>query len=71
MCEVYPGDDAKLDKQLKYADKKLLKWFIVVGPDEAKKGSMIAKDLETGHQDDVKLDGIIKYFEYKQNCSKR
>ena len=64
--EVYPDENAKLDKQLKYADKKGIKWFIVVGPEEAEKKTVILKDLETGHQEDVKKEDLIKIFFQKQ-----
>ena len=59
-AEIYPDDNTKLDKQLKYADKKLLKWFTVIGPDEFKNDKIILKDLETGVQEDVKLNDLIK-----------
>src|SRR3989304_3578359 len=32
--EIFPDINTKLEKQLKYADKKGLKWLIVVGPKE-------------------------------------
>ncbi len=59
-CELFPDENQDLRKQLKYADKKGVKWLIVVGPDEVKKESVILKDLETGHQEDIKLNDLVK-----------
>lgn len=61
-AEIYTDENTKLDKQLKFADKKGIKWLIVVGPDEVQKDSVILKDLETGHQEDVKLNNLNKYL---------
>jgi histidyl-tRNA synthetase len=58
--EVYPDAMAKLDKQLKYADKKGIKWLVVIGPEEVEKNKVILKDLETGHQEDVDLNEVIE-----------
>ncbi len=58
--EIFPNENAKLDKQIKYADKKGIKWLIVIGPDEVSKNSVILKDLETGEQEDIKLDDLLK-----------
>jgi len=57
--EIFPNENAKLDKQLKYADKKGIKWLIVIGPEEAGRNSLILKNLETGHQEDSKLKDLI------------
>jgi histidyl-tRNA synthetase len=58
--EIYPSADAKLEKQLKFADKKGIRWLIVVGPEEAKKDLVILKDLETGKQEDIKLKDLVQ-----------
>lgn len=57
--EIYPSTEAKLDKQLKYADKKGVRWFLIIGPDEAQKGTVIVKDLKTGDQEDLQLSSLI------------
>lgn len=59
-AEIYPNALAKLDKQLKFADKKGIKWLIVIGPDEFKADKVILKNLENGDQDEVKLNDLIK-----------
>jgi histidyl-tRNA synthetase len=58
-AEIYPDENSKLEKQLKFADKKGIKWLIVIGPEEAINNSVILKDLETGHQEDVKLKDLV------------
>lgn len=57
--EIIPSIDMKLEKQLKYADKKGIKWLIVIGPDEKEKDTVILKNLETGHQEEIKLNDLV------------
>ena len=59
-AEIFSDDTAKLEKQLRYADKKGIKWLIVIGPSEIEKNTVILKDLETGHQEDIKLEDLIE-----------
>lgn len=59
-AEIYMDESAKLDKQIKYADKKGIRWLIVIGPEEVQKDGVILKDLETGHQEDIKLKDLIE-----------
>jgi histidyl-tRNA synthetase len=58
-AEIFPDESVSLKKQLKYADKKGVKWLIVIGPDEAKKKSIILKNLRNGHQEEVKLEDLV------------
>ena len=58
-AEIYPDENTRLDKQLKFADKKGIKWLIVIGPDESEKEKVVLKDLETGHQEDIKLKDLV------------
>ncbi|MDX2027488.1 MAG: histidine--tRNA ligase [Alphaproteobacteria bacterium] len=46
-------EPAKLDKQLKYADKAGIPLAILMGPDEQAKGTMIVKELATKTQKEV------------------
>ncbi len=48
-AEVYP-DTAKLDKQLKYADKKGIPFAVIIGAAEASGGRAAVKNLRTGEQ---------------------
>ena len=59
--EVYLNED-KLDKQIKYADKKGIKYVIILGPDEVKNKTVTIKDLSTGDQRTVALEEIDNFF---------
>ncbi len=51
-------DDAKMDKQLKYADQKGILYAIIIGPKEAAENSATIKNMKTGEQKTVKLDDL-------------
>lgn len=55
-------EPAKLDKQLKYADKKNIKFAVLIGPEEAKKGEATVKNLKTGKQEKIKQSKLINYL---------
>lgn len=52
--EVYLNEEAKLDKQLKYANKKNIPYVIIIGPEEAEKNLMKLKNMKTGEQKLIK-----------------
>lgn len=54
-AEIYSDPTAKLDKQLKYADKKGIDFAIIIGPKEAKEEKVTIKDLHRGKQQTVSL----------------
>lgn len=45
----------KLDKQIKAADKKGIKWLLVIGANELASGELKLKNLQTGEEQDCKL----------------
>ncbi|OFZ53802.1 MAG: histidine--tRNA ligase, partial [Bacteroidetes bacterium RIFCSPHIGHO2_02_FULL_44_7] len=53
-------ETAKLDKQLKYADKKNINYAVIIGADEAKSGEATVKNLKTGKQERVKQKDLAK-----------
>ncbi|MFZ2199259.1 MAG: histidine--tRNA ligase [Microgenomates group bacterium] len=57
--ELYPDPSAKLDKQLKYADKKGIPYAIVIGEDEAAKNMITLKNLATREQLTLPIDEAI------------
>ena len=60
--EVYLNPTAKLDKQLKYADRKGIPFVAILGPEEVKNDTVTVKDLRTGKQKTVsrkELAGIV------------
>ncbi len=58
-AELYPDFSAKLQKQLKYADKKGIPYAIIIGPDEILKDMVVFKDMKNKRQDTVATNTII------------
>lgn len=58
--EVYPDEETKLDKQLKYADKRGVNWIVIVGPDEVKNDKITLRNMETGEQEELKLEQLVE-----------
>lgn len=63
-CELYP-ESIKLDKQLRYADKKHIPFAIILGALEIASKVALVKDLATGHQEKVELTRLVEYFSNK------
>lgn len=59
-AEIYP-DPAKLKKQLEYANKKMIPFVIVIGSEEVASGLLTLKNMETGEQEKLTLEQILKY----------
>jgi len=57
---LYPDPTAKLDKQLKYADKVGIPYAIVLGEDEASKNVITVKDLSARTQSALPLEEVVK-----------
>ena len=47
---LYPIPNEKLDKQLKYANKKNIPYVVIIGPEEVASGKIVLKDMKTGEQ---------------------
>jgi histidyl-tRNA synthetase len=56
--EIYP-DQAKLKKQMNYADKKAIPYVILVGSEEIASGKYTLKNMKDGLQQQLSLDKII------------
>lgn len=48
--DLYSDPNIKLDKQLKYANKKGIPYVIIIGPEEVKDGKVVLKDMRSGEQ---------------------
>jgi len=48
--ELYLDPKHKLDRQFKYADRKNIRFVVILGPEEAATNSAALKDLQTGDQ---------------------
>lgn len=56
--ELYP-DVSKLKKQLDYANKKMIAYVLVIGPEEMKHGEITCKNMESGDQEKLSIEKII------------
>ncbi len=56
--ELYLDPEAKMEKQLKYADQKGIPFAILIGPEEAEKGMVTIKNLKTREQKQATLDTL-------------
>lgn len=59
-AELYLDPAAKLDKQLKYADRKEINFAVIYGPEEKAKGLITLKDLRKQSQQNVGLTDLPK-----------
>jgi histidyl-tRNA synthetase len=57
--DLYLDPETKIDKQLKYADKKGIPYVIILGPEEIKKREVTLKNMKTGAQEKTSLENLI------------
>jgi histidyl-tRNA synthetase len=57
-CELY-HEQAKFDKQFKYADKKAIPFAIMIGSKELEDGTCIVKDLRKGEQQTLSVQDLV------------
>jgi histidyl-tRNA synthetase len=60
-CEVYPSP-LKMQKQLKYANDRGVKFVAIIGEEEMKLGKIILKNMESGEQILMDKPSFINYF---------
>ena len=60
-CEVYPSP-SKMQKQLKYANDRGVKFVAIIGEEEMKLGKIILKNMESGEQILMDKASFINYF---------
>lgn len=53
-CELYP-EGLKMKKQMKYANQRNVKYIVLMGEEEYKKGVASVKNMTTGVQEDVEI----------------
>lgn len=58
--ELYPDPGIKLEKQLKYANKKNLPYVLILGPEEEKNNTIKLKNMKTGEQKVMTCNDVIK-----------
>jgi histidyl-tRNA synthetase len=60
-CEMF-YENAKMDKQFKYASRKQIAFAVIIGSNEMQQKSCIIKNLASGEQETVALENILSYF---------
>ena len=56
---LYPIPNEKLDKQLKYANKKNIPYVVIIGPEEVVSGKIVLKDMKTGEQFKLSKEELV------------
>lgn len=62
--ELYP-DDVKMKKQMNYANKRGVKFVLLIGDEEISKNMVVLKNMDTGEQSSYKSDELISKI---KNC---
>jgi len=60
-AELYP-DNAKMKKQMNYANKRNIPFVIIVGEQEIENSLFALKNMITGEQQNVNLEQVVKNF---------
>lgn len=68
--EVFADEAAKLDKQLKYADKKGIPFVVILGPKEITKKVVRLKDLQARSEEPIANDKLIESLNKKLKSSR-
>jgi len=64
-AELYLDPDAKLDKQLKYADRKGIPFVVILGPQDRQDQKVTLKNLRDGTQQSVGVELLSKILSAK------
>lgn len=57
-CEIY-HEQAKFDKQFRYADKKNIPFVVIMGSKELSEGTCVVKDLRKGEQQTLRQQELL------------
>lgn len=60
--EIYLNKEEKLEKQLKYADKRKIPYVVIVGEEEVSKNILKLKNMKTREQKELKIEECIKFL---------
>ena len=59
-CELF-HETAKFEKQFKYAEKKSIRYVLIIGSKELEAGSIMVRDLEKKLQQEIQQDKLVEY----------
>ena len=62
--EIYP-DNAKMKKQMSYADNKKIPYVVFIGQLEIENNTVTIKNMANGNQETINLNNLIEYFKKK------
>lgn len=54
-------ENAKMDKQMKYANKRNIPFVVILGESELQENMMSIKNLESGKQEKIGAEQILSY----------
>ena len=60
-AELYP-DNAKMKKQMNYANKRNIPFVVIVGEKEVENNTFALKNMSTGEQESVNLNQLTDIF---------
>lgn len=60
-CEIYPKS-AKMNKQMKYANDRGVKFVALVGQNEIENGVLSIKNMDSGEQSDIQPASLFNYL---------
>lgn len=58
--DLYSNPEIKLDKQLKYADRKSIPFVIILGPDEIKKKMVTLRNMKSQSQEQLNFKELLE-----------
>ncbi|MDK7374056.1 histidine--tRNA ligase [Weeksella virosa] len=61
VAEMYP-EEARMKKQLNYADKNKVAYVVIIGSEELKAQKAQVKNMETGDQFDLDFEALVPFF---------
>lgn len=62
QTELYLDENAKMEKQLKYADQKGIPYVVIIGPDEASKDMVTLRNMKTRDQKTVSANKLSSFI---------
>lgn len=59
LTELYPDENSKIEKQLKYANKRNIPYVVILGPEESQNENVVLKNMQTSSQETLPLDKLV------------
>ena len=60
-CELF-HEPSKMDKQFKYADKKNIRFAVIIGSKEMEEKNAVVKNLKTGAQENIGFEKLVEFL---------